>query len=92
MRRTRTSLQVRDRVLGMLEEARDISSAPSNYWEAELAGFDYILDASPLVIRHLRDHCYHFTGIRSFEYQGPPRASASGVRQEVARPARARRI
>ena len=66
----RNYLQVRDRVVDMLEEAQRRADRPSNYWEEELAGFDYVLDASPLIIRRLREHCYHITGLRSFEYRG----------------------
>jgi putative sugar O-methyltransferase len=43
--------------------------APSDYWRAELAGFDYLLDASPLIVEKLREHCYHLTGLRSYEYR-----------------------
>lgn len=62
-------LAVRERVLDMLEEAESQSDAPSAYWEEELAGFDYILDASPLIIGKLREHCYHLTGLRANEYR-----------------------
>src|SRR5919112_5993713 len=61
--------KVRERVLDMLDEAQSQSDSPSDYWEEELAGFDYMLDASPLVIRKLREHCYHLTGLRSNEYR-----------------------
>ncbi len=59
-------LQVKKNVLSMME---DDTSVPSNYWNEELEGFDYMLDASPLVIRKLREHCYHITGLRSYEYR-----------------------
>lgn len=63
-------LEVRERVLDMLDEAQgEQGDAPSDYWEEELEGFDYILDASPLVIGKLREHCYHLTGLRSNEYR-----------------------
>jgi putative sugar O-methyltransferase len=62
--------EVRERVLDMLDEAHEEQlDAPSDYWEEELEGFDYILDASPLVISKLREHCYHLTGLRSNEYR-----------------------
>jgi hypothetical protein len=42
---------------------------PSAYWEEELANFEYMLDASPLVIDKLRHHAMHITGIRAYEYR-----------------------
>jgi putative sugar O-methyltransferase len=54
----------------MLEEVEGEESRPSDYWEEELAGFDYMLDASPLIIRKLRHHCYHITGLRVYDYRG----------------------
>ena len=66
----RNYLQVRDRVLDMLEQEQKQANRPSDYWEEELAGFDYMLDASPLIVRKLREHCYHITGLRAYEYRG----------------------
>ena len=62
-------LTVKDRVLSMLGESFGGKDIPSRYWEEELAGFDYMLDASPLIIRKLREHCYHITGLKSYEYR-----------------------
>jgi len=42
---------------------------PSDYWAEELTGIDYMLDASPLAIENLREHCHHLTGIRAYEYR-----------------------
>ena len=42
---------------------------PSAYWQQEVEGFDYMFDASPLVIGKLREHEYHLTGLRSYEYR-----------------------
>jgi hypothetical protein len=42
---------------------------PSAYWTEELENFDYMLDASPLIVDKLRHHCYHLTGIRTYEYR-----------------------
>lgn len=44
-------------------------SRPSEYWREELANFDYMLDASPLIIEKLRHHCYHITGLRVYDYR-----------------------
>ncbi|MBI5578636.1 MAG: putative sugar O-methyltransferase [Deltaproteobacteria bacterium] len=62
-------LVVRERVLSMMREASNQEHLPSRYWSEELAGFDYMLDASPIIIQKLREHCYHITGLRSYEYR-----------------------
>lgn len=67
-----TYLRVRDEVLRM--RTREAESAggvndPSAYWRDELSNFDYMLDASPLIVAKLRHHCYHVTGIRTYEYR-----------------------
>ena len=66
----RNYLQMRDCVLDMLSQMQNKNNRPSNYWEEELAGFDYMLDASPLIVRKLREHCYHLTGLRAYDYRG----------------------
>jgi hypothetical protein len=45
------------------------SHAPSSYWSEELSGFEYLLDASPLIIDKLRHHTYHVTGLRVYDYR-----------------------
>jgi len=62
-------LKVRDNVLAMMALPTKDDSIPSSYWSEELEGFDYMLDASPLIVRKLREHCYHITGLRSYEYR-----------------------
>ena len=42
---------------------------PSDYWREELANFEYMLEASPLLISKLRHHCYHATGLKPYDYQ-----------------------
>jgi putative sugar O-methyltransferase len=63
-------LLARDRVLEMIEEGQAREDNTSLYWLDELVGFEYMLDASPLIIQKLREHCFHLTGIRSYEYRG----------------------
>ncbi len=58
----------RDLVLGMLDEGTKYGY--SDYWREEIAGFDYLFDASPLVVAKLREHTYHITGVTSYEYRG----------------------
>ncbi len=65
----RNYLSARESVLRMLEEAESNSGGVSEYWTEELAGFNYILDASPLIVDNLREHSHHITGIRSYEYR-----------------------
>ena len=59
--------QVRELVLRMMDEAGGYE--PSAYWQQEVEGFDYLFDASPLVVAKLREHEYHLTGLRSYEYR-----------------------
>jgi hypothetical protein len=61
---------VRARVLDMRAEmAADGEYRPSAYWEEELSNFEYMLDASPLVIEKLRHHTFHITGLRVYDYR-----------------------
>jgi len=66
----RNYLEVREAVLEMIDnKPQDINSTPSGYWQEELAGFEYMFDASPLLVKNLRHHCYHLTGVRDYEYR-----------------------
>jgi hypothetical protein len=68
----RNYLTVRDRVWRMKDQEATKPHglhSPSDYWQEELENFDYIFDASPLVISKLRHHCYHLTGLRVYEYR-----------------------
>ena len=60
---------VRDAVFAMLEQQSKLDASPSGYWRTELAGFDYMFDASPLIIAKLRHHTYHLTGLKEYEYR-----------------------
>jgi putative sugar O-methyltransferase len=64
--------EARERVLAIKDaEARRLSGVhrPSEYWTEELAGFEYMLDASPLMIDKLRHQTYHVTGLRVYDYR-----------------------
>jgi putative sugar O-methyltransferase len=66
----RNYLYVRDRVLEMraqVDAAPDYK--PSAYWKEELANFEYMLDASPLIIDKLRAHSFHITGLHVHDYR-----------------------
>jgi hypothetical protein len=62
--------RARDWVVRILETGNgDSLGAPSDYWLEELGNFDYMLDASPLIIEKLRHHTFHLTGIRLYDYR-----------------------
>jgi glycosyltransferase involved in cell wall biosynthesis len=42
---------------------------PSAYWREELANIDYMIEATPLILRKLRHHAFHVTGIRPYDYR-----------------------
>jgi hypothetical protein len=60
-------LYVRERVLKMM--AHNEKYTPSQYWQEELFNFDYMFDASPLIIKKFRHHCYHITGLKVYDYR-----------------------
>ena len=64
--------QVREHVLRMrgAHPVEPRHAAPSQYWAEELEHIDYLIDASPLVIRKLRHHAFHITGVRPYDYRG----------------------
>jgi hypothetical protein len=64
----RRYLEIRDWVLG-LTASQAPEGTPSAYWREELAGFDYMLDASPLILEKLRHHSYHLTGLKVYDYR-----------------------
>jgi glycosyltransferase involved in cell wall biosynthesis len=61
-------LRVRDAVLAMKQTAAGAGAA-SAYWTEELENIDYMIDASPLIVRKLRHHAFHITGIRPYDYR-----------------------
>lgn len=63
---------VREHVLRMLDDVPrgDAETAqPSAYWAEELLGFEYMLDAGPLIVEKLRHHTYHLTGLKVYDYR-----------------------
>jgi hypothetical protein len=60
---------VRERVLGRRAAVEATGERPSAYWTEELSNFEYMLDASPLVVDKLRHHTYHLTGLRVYDYR-----------------------
>jgi putative sugar O-methyltransferase len=61
-------LKVREWVLVCIEDKKSDKDI-SLYWNEEISGFDYMFDASPLIIKKLREHCYHITGLKPYEYR-----------------------
>jgi hypothetical protein len=60
-------VEAREAVLRM--QALTNGEGPSAYWREELAGFEYMLDASPLLIDKLRHHTFHVTGLKTYDYR-----------------------
>ena len=62
--------RVRDAVVRMkAAPGRRGASTPSAYWVEELGTIDYMIEASPLIVRKLRHHSFHITGIRPYDYR-----------------------
>ncbi len=63
--------RARAAVLEMLRPRTGNAGAiePSAYWAEELDNIDYMIEASPLIIRKLRHHAFHITGIRPYDYR-----------------------
>jgi hypothetical protein len=62
-------LRAREAVLRMKGAAASGAASPSAYWAEELDNIDYMLEASPLIVRKLRHHAFHITGIRPYDYR-----------------------
>jgi hypothetical protein len=62
-------LTVRDRVLEMQRHAHAASPDASAYWTEELEIIDYMIEASPLIVRKLRHHAFPITAIRPYDYR-----------------------
>lgn len=62
-------LEARDAVLKMLENNPNKAEFASKYWHEELVGFEYLLDASPLIVDRWRHQCYHISGQHEYDYR-----------------------
>jgi glycosyltransferase involved in cell wall biosynthesis len=69
-------LRAREAVLEMKAGSATVAGSeavdPSAYWADELENIDYMIDASPLIVRKLRQHAFHITGIRPYDYRTKP--------------------
>ncbi len=59
-------LDVRDKIMYMIQNS---NYKLSSYWAEEVIGFDYMFDATPIIVAKIREHCYHITGERSYNYR-----------------------
>ena len=62
-------LRAREAVLRLKAEPGAAGSGASAYWTEELENIDYLIEASPLIVRKLRHHSFHITGIRPYDYR-----------------------
>jgi glycosyltransferase involved in cell wall biosynthesis len=62
-------LRARDAVLRMKGADESRSASPSAYWSEELENIDYLIDATPLIVRKLRQHAFHVTNVRPYDYR-----------------------
>jgi putative sugar O-methyltransferase len=62
-------LRAREAVLRMKGATATGTQEPSAYWTDELENIDYLVEASPLIVRKLRHHAFHITGIRPYDYR-----------------------
>lgn len=74
---------MRERVFAMIDEWHSAEDTPSEYWREELQGFEYMFDASPLIVNRLREHCYHLTGLRPYEYRAHHAHQAGAFRAKL---------
>ena len=61
--------RARDAVLAMTHAPAHGAADPSAYWREELANIDYMIEATPLILRKLRHHAFHVTGSRPYDYR-----------------------
>jgi len=62
-------LRARKAVQQIQAAVRPPGTDPSAYWAEELENIDYLSEASPLIVRKLRHHSFHITGIRPYDYR-----------------------
>lgn len=55
-----------NKYIARLEQDRE---SVSQYWQKEILAFDYLFDASPLVLANIRHHCFHITGEHQYSYR-----------------------
>lgn len=73
---------VREAVYAMLDSVTE-KHAASDYWQQELEGMLYLLDASPLVVDKWRHHTYHVTGLYEYFYRRHHAYKSAGFQQKL---------
>jgi hypothetical protein len=76
--------RVREEVFRMKDAEHATGSEPSAYWREELGNFEYMLDASPLIVEKLRHHSYHVTGLRVYDYRSHAHERQAGIEEKLA--------
>jgi hypothetical protein len=76
--------RVREEVFRMKDAEPATGADPSAYWREELGNFEYMLDASPLVIEKLRHHTYHITGLKVYDYRSHAYKRQEGLEEKLA--------
>jgi glycosyltransferase involved in cell wall biosynthesis len=61
-------LRARAAVMRM-KAAAGAQGEPSTYWADELSNIDYMIEATPLIVRKLRHHAFHVTAVRPYDYR-----------------------
>lgn len=61
--------KARNTALNWLAEEKRHGITPSEYYKEEMRGLEYMLEASPLIVKNLRHHCHHVTGVKEYEYR-----------------------
>lgn len=79
----RSYLEVREAVLRMRDHAPSGGTRASAYWTEELSGFEYMFDASPLIVAKLRHHTHHLTGLRDYDYRGHHEKKSAPFREKL---------
>lgn len=76
-------IETRDIVFKMLEEEKNAGFVPSAYYKEEMVGLEYMLDASPFIVKKLRHHCHHITGVKEYEYRSHHRKRAQDFEKKL---------
>lgn len=78
-------LEVRRHVLEMRARLEAAGTyRPSAYWREELSRLEYMLDASPLIVDKLREHTFHVTGLRVYDYRVQRRRAQEQFAEKLA--------
>ncbi len=77
------SLLVYESVLKEVLQMRTSMASASAYWAEELSHFEYMLEAPTTIIKKIRHHTYHLTGLRHYDYRSSQHRSASMFKKKL---------